>query len=92
MNHIALASIALIGIVKSSQAMQVAGENLEIYGTLYPEYNVSNYTDGSATGTASNSMQSKKVTPGTLTQQLAPIQKTQLNWSQSYIGFGASSN
>ena len=48
MNHIALASIALIGIVKSSQVMQVAGENLEIYGTLYPEYNVSNYTDVSA--------------------------------------------
>jgi predicted porin len=87
MNHVALASLALICMVESSQAMQVAGENLEIYGTLYPEYNVTNYTDGSATGTASNSMQSKKVTPGTLTQQLAPIQKTQLNWSQSYIGF-----
>jgi predicted porin len=87
MNHVALASLALICMVESSQAMQVAGENLEIYGTLYPEYNVTNYTNGSATGTASNSMQSKKVSPGTLTQQIAPIQKTQLNWSQSHIGF-----
>jgi predicted porin len=87
MNHIALASILFITLLKSSQAMQVAGENLDIYGTLYPEYNVTNFTDGSPTGTASNSMQSKKVNPGTLTQQLAPIQKTQINWSQSYIGF-----
>lgn len=83
---IGLAALALASISSQSNAMQVLGSNLEVYGTLYPEYDVTTYSDGSATGTANNSMQSKKLAAGNVTQSATPVQKTQINWSQSYVG------
>lgn len=83
---IGLAAIALASISSNSHAMKVLGDNLEVYGTLYPEYDVTTFSDGSATGSANNSMQSKKLVAGTVTQSATPVQKNQINWSQSYVG------
>jgi hypothetical protein len=87
LSRIAFLCLSTLGVVSQVQAVQVAGENLEVYGTLYPEYDVTTYGDGSAAGTASNSMQSKKTVAGNLAASTTPIQKSQITWSQSYIGF-----
>jgi hypothetical protein len=87
LSRVALVCLSTIGMVSQVHAVQVAGDNLEVYGSLYPEYDVTTYGNGSATGSASNSMQSKKTVAGTLAAQTTPMQKTQIAWSQSYIGF-----
>jgi|CryBogDrversion2_11_1035321.scaffolds.fasta_scaffold07962_2 predicted porin len=87
LSRIAFLCLSTLGVVSQVQAVQVAGENLEVYGTLYPEYDVTTYGDGSAAGTASNSMQSKKTVAGNLAASTTPLQKSQIAWSQSYIGF-----
>ena len=87
LSRIAFLCLSTLGVVSQVQAVQVAGENLEVYGTLYPEYDVTTYGDGSAAGTASNSMQSKKTVAGNLAAPTTPLQKSQIAWSQSYIGF-----
>ena len=87
LSRVALMCLSTFGVMSQVHAVQVAGDNLEVYGSLYPEYDVTTNGDGSATGSASNSMQSKKTVPGTLAAQTTPLQKTQIAWSQSYIGF-----
>ena len=87
LSRVALVCLSTIGVVSQVHAVQVAGDNLEVYGSLYPEYDVTTYGNGSAAGSASNSMQSKKTVAGTLAAQTTPMQKTQIAWSQSYIGF-----
>jgi len=87
LSRIALLCVSTMGVMSQVHAVQVAGENLEVYGNLYPEYNITSYGDASPAGTASNSMQSKKTVAGNLAASTAPLQKTQIQWSQSYIGF-----
>ena len=81
LSRIALLCLSSMGVMSQVHAVQVAGENLEVYGNLYPEYNITSYGDASPAGTASNSMQSKKTVPGTLAAQTTPLQKTQIAWS-----------
>jgi predicted porin len=84
---LALGCLATIGMASTAHAVQVAGDLLEVYGNLYPQYQTSSFGDGAIGATRSN-MTSGLVTPGVVpATTVAPISKTQLNWVNSYIGF-----
>ncbi len=83
---VAIASLTLMGIAQQASAIQVIGDNLEVYGVLYPELNNTSYSGSSPTGTAMSSMTKGLVTPGTGTASAGAITKDQTNWSQSYVG------
>jgi len=82
-----LACLAALGMAQSAQAIEVAGKLLEVYGNVYPQFQNSSYTDSVATGVMSSNMTSGKAAAGTSTFKAAPIDKTQLNWVNSYIGW-----
>jgi hypothetical protein len=44
---IAIASLTLLGMAQQASAIQVIGETLEVYGTLYPELNNTAYSGSS---------------------------------------------
>ena len=79
-----LACLAALGSMGSAHAVQVAGEALEVYGALYPQYQITSFADGS-TAPLSN-LTAGKVTPGVGTAPTL-VNKTQVNWVNSYIGF-----
>jgi len=81
---VALGCLAALGLAGTAQAFEVSGNLLEVYGTLYPEYNKTSYTDGVA-GSALSTMNAGLVAPG-LSKAATKISKDQINWSQSYIG------
>ncbi len=87
---VAVATLTLAGLAQQAYAMQVIGDTLEVYGTLYPELNNTSYSASSATGTPMSSMTKGLVTPGTGTAASGAISKDQTNWSQSYIGVKGS--
>lgn len=87
---VAIATLTLAGLAQQAYAIQVIGENLEVYGTLYPELNNTSYSASSPTGTPLSSMNKGLVTPGTGTAAAGAITKDQTNWSQSYIGIKGS--
>jgi len=87
---VAIASLTLLGFAQQASAIQVIGETLEVYGTLYPELNNTAYSGSSPTGTAMSSMTKGLVTPGTGTASAGPITKDQTNWSQSYVAVKGS--
>ena len=87
---VAVATLTLAGLAQQAYAIQVIGDTLEVYGTLYPELNNTSYSASSATGTPMSSMTKGLVTPGTGTAAAGAISKDQTNWSQSYIGVKGS--
>ncbi len=82
-----LGCLAAIGMAQSAQAIEVAGKLLEVYGNVYPQFQNSSYTDSVAAGTASSNMTSGKAAAGTTALTAAAVDKTQLNWVNSYIGW-----
>ena len=82
-----LACLAALGMAQSAQAVEVAGKLLEVYGNVYPQFQNSSYTDSVAAGTASSNMTSGKAAAGTTALTAAAVDKTQLNWVNSYIGW-----
>jgi len=87
---VSIATLTLAGLAQQALAIQVVGENLEVYGTLYPELNSTTYSGTSPAGTALSSMTKGLVAPGTVSVATGAIGKDQTNWSQSYIGFKGS--
>ena len=87
---VAVATLTLAGLAQQAYAIQVIGDTLEVYGTLYPELNNTSYSASSATGTPMSSMTKGLVTPGSGTAAAGAISKDQTNWSQSYIGVKGS--
>jgi predicted porin len=82
----AVSCFAAMGLASTAQAVPIAGELLELYGNLYPQYQFTNFSD-SANGTPLSTMNAGLVTPGTQRLTVGPVNKTQLNWVNSYIGF-----
>lgn len=81
---VALGCLAALGLAGTAQALEISGNLLEVYGSLYPEYNKISYTNGVA-GNALSTMNAGLVAPG-LSKDSTKIGKDQINWSQSYIG------
>lgn len=81
---VALGCLAALGLAGTAQAFEVSGNLLEVYGTLYPEYNTTSYTDAVA-GNNLSTMNAGLVAPG-VSKAANKISKDQINWSQSYIG------
>ena len=87
---VTMGCMAAMGLAGTAQAVQVAGEALEVYGNFYPQFQISTFDDGtlltsSVTGGPST-MTAGLNTPvvGTV---LAKVSLDQLNWVNSYIGF-----
>jgi predicted porin len=78
--------LAAMGLAGTAQAVQVAGELLEVYGNFYPQYQITSFADGS-TGTQQSPMTAGLNTPATATTAPTKANVTQLNWVNSYIGF-----
>lgn len=75
-----------IGLASTAQAVPVAGDLLEVYGNIYPQYQNSSFGDA-AVGTAQSQMTRGAVTLVVLPATATPIGKNQINWVNSYIGF-----
>ena len=88
-NHaLTLVSFAAMGLASTAQAVPIAGDLLELYGNLYPQYQTTSFTE-SSTSAARSHMTGGLATPGFQPAVAAPaaISKNQLNWVNSYIGF-----
>jgi predicted porin len=84
---LALGCFAAIGLVNTAQAVPIAGELLELYGNLYPQYQNTSFGDA-AFGAPRSQMTGGLVAPGVVPATTAtPVGKNQLNWVNSYIGF-----
>ena len=66
---LAIASMAAAGFAGTAQAVQVAGELLEVYGNIYPQYQSVSFGDSSATGTALSQASTGAASPGSTTAQ-----------------------
>jgi hypothetical protein len=84
---LAIASMTALGFAGSAQAVQVAGELLEVYGNIYPQYQSVSFSDSSATGTALSNLTGAKSGNPTHTLTPAAIDVQKLNSVNSYIGF-----
>jgi predicted porin len=83
----AVGCFAAIGMAGTAQAVPIAGELLELYGNLYPQYQNTSFGDA-AFGASRSQMTGGLVNPGVVPATTAtPVGKNQLNWVQSYIGF-----
>jgi hypothetical protein len=83
----AVGCFAAIGMAGTAQAVPIAGELLELYGNLYPQYQNTSFGDA-AFGASRSQMTGGLVNPGVVPATTAtPVGKNQLNWVNSYIGF-----
>lgn len=78
--------LVAMGLAGTAQAVQVAGELLDVYGNFYPQYQISSFADG-ATGTQQSPMTAGLNTPATATTAPTKANITQVNWVNSYLGF-----
>ncbi len=78
--------LAAMGLAGTAQAVQVAGELLDVYGNFYPQYQITSFADG-ATGTQQSPMTAGLNTPATPTAATTKPNVTQVNWVNSYLGF-----
>ena len=81
---VSLACLAVLGMAGSAQAVQVAGEALDVFVYLYPQYQTTTYGD-TTTGQLSTLTAGKTgAAPGS---GAGKINQTGVNWVQSYVGF-----
>jgi predicted porin len=78
--------LVAMGLAGTAQAVQVAGELLEVYGNFYPQYQITSFADG-ATGTQQSTMTTGLNTPATPAVATTKPNVTQVNWVNSYLGF-----
>lgn len=82
-----LGSALTIGLAGTAQAVPIAGELLELYGNIYPQFQTTSFGDG-AIGAARSQMTAAQGTPTVVPPTaIGAISKSQLNWVNSYIGF-----
>jgi predicted porin len=84
---LAIASMTALGFAGSAQAAKVAGDLLEIYGNIYPQYQSVSFSDSVATGTAQSNLTAAKTGSPTTTFKAAAADATKLTPVGSYIGF-----
>jgi hypothetical protein len=82
-----LGCFAAMGLAGTAQAVQVAGELLEVYGNVYPQYQTVTFGDSSATGAAVSTLTGGKTGAQTNTFKAGAVSATKLNPVNSYIGF-----
>jgi hypothetical protein len=81
---IRLACLAALGLAGSAHAVQVAGEALEIYANLYPQYQTTSFGDGSTGATSTMTAGLNTPVAGT---GATKVNQTQVNWVNSYLAF-----
>ncbi len=89
---LAIASMAAAGFAGTAQAVQVAGELLEVYGNIYPQYQSVSFGDSSATGTALSNLTGAKSGSPTNTFKAGAIDSKKFTSVNSYIGFKGQKN
>jgi predicted porin len=81
---VSLACLAVLGMAGSAHAVQVAGEALDVFVYLYPQYQ--NTTFGDTTTGPLSTLTAGTTTP-TNGSGAGKISQTGVNWVQSYVGF-----
>lgn len=89
---LAIASMAAAGFAGSAQAVQVAGELLEVYGNIYPQYQSVSFGDSSATGTALSNLTGAKSGSPVNTFKAGAADTKKFTSVNSYIGFKGQKN
>lgn len=82
-----LGCFAAMGLAGTAQAVQVAGDLLEVYGNLYPQYQTVTFGDSSATGSAVSTMTGGKTGAQTNTFKAGAVSSNKITPVNSYIGF-----
>ena len=84
---LALGCFAAMSLAGTAQAVQLAGDLLEVYGNVYPQYQTVTFGDSSATGAAVSTLTGGKTGAQTNTFKAGAVSATKLNPVNSYIGF-----
>ena len=85
---LAIASMAALGFAGSAQAAKVAGDLLDVYGNIYPQFQSFSGSASVPAGTAlSNLTGARTGSPTQSSQAAAPVKVQKLNPVNSYIGF-----
>jgi hypothetical protein len=84
---LALGCFAAMGLAGNAHAVQVAGDLLEVYGNLYPQYQTVTFGDSSATGSAVSTMTGGKTGAQTNTFKAGAVSSNKIIPVNSYIGF-----
>jgi hypothetical protein len=84
---LSLACFAAVGLAGTAQAAQVAGELLEVYGNIYPQYQSVSFGDSSATGAEVSTLTKGKTGAQTNTFAAAAVGVSKFTPVNSYIGF-----
>ena len=84
---LALGCFAAMGLAGNAHAVKVAGDLLEVYGNIYPQYQTVTFGDSSATGSAVSTLTGGKTGAQTNTRVAGAVSATRLNSVNSYIGF-----
>ena len=82
-----LGCFAAMGLAGTAHAVQLAGDLLEIYGNVYPQYQTVTFGDSSATGAAVSTLTAGKTGAQTNTFKAAAVSANKLTPVNSYIGF-----
>ena len=82
-----LGCFAVMGLAGNAHAVQVAGDLLEVYGNLYPQYQTVTFGDSSATGSAVSTMTGGKTGAQTNTFKAGAVSSNKIIPVNSYIGF-----
>ncbi|MSP34112.1 MAG: hypothetical protein EXR25_00045 [Limnohabitans sp.] len=82
-----LGCFAAMALAGTAQAVQVAGDLLEVYGNLYPQYQTVTFGDSSATGSSVSTMTKGKTGTQTNTFAAGAVSVNKIIPVNSYIGF-----
>ena len=82
-----LGCFAAMGLAGTAQAVQVAGELLEVYGNVYPQYQTVTFGDSSATGAEISTLTKGKTGAQTNTFAAGALSANKLTPVNSFIGF-----
>jgi hypothetical protein len=82
-----LGCFAAMSLAGTAQAVQVAGELLEVYGNLYPQYQTVTFGDSSATGSDVSTLTKGKTGTQTNTFTAGAVSVSKIIPVNSYIGF-----
>ncbi|NBZ99936.1 MAG: porin [Betaproteobacteria bacterium] len=82
-----LGCFAAMGLAGTAHAVQIAGDLLEIYGNVYPQYQTVTFGDSSATGAAVSTLTAGKTGAQTNTFKAGAVSANKLTPVNSYIGF-----
>jgi hypothetical protein len=82
-----LGCFAAMSLAGTAHAVQIAGDMLEIYGNVYPQYQTVTFGDSSATGAEVSTMTKGKTGAQTNTFAAGAVSANKLTPVNSYIGF-----